>query len=121
MDDKEKFIVRISCEPKITPTDIGAKIVDKMLTLRVEKVNESIISQLRDLMKEKGVNELIAIDESKVLEIVKKAQAFDVIIAKCVHPLTFAMSSNCKDYNKIVCDSKKLTDEEYDLLKEALL
>lgn len=48
----------------------------------------------------------------------KKEQAFDIIIAKCVHPLTFGMSSDCEDYNKIVCDSKKLTQEEYDLIKE---
>ena len=79
MNEEEKFVVRISCEPKITPTDISAEIVDKMLTLRAEKVNEIVISQLRDLMKEKGVNELIAIDESKVLEIVKKAQVLNHI------------------------------------------
>ena len=71
MGEKEKFIVRISCDPKIEPLeDSGTKIVDKMLTLRVEKVNESVISQLRDLMKEKGINELYVIDESKVLEFV---------------------------------------------------
>lgn len=81
MGENEKFIVRISCDPKIEPfgEDFSTKFVDKILTLRVEKVNESVISQLRELMKEKGINELIAIDESKVLEIVKKAQAFDII------------------------------------------
>lgn len=128
MDDKEKFVVRISCEPKITPTDIGAEIVGKMLTLRVEKVNESVISQLRDLMKEKGINELIAIDESKVLEIVKKAQAFDVIKEKKVD--TYSLRClNLEEYNRGVMLGKKhipvyecevLAEEEWNLLKEVL-
>lgn len=115
MDDKEKFIVRISCEPKITPTDIGAEIVDKMLTLRVEKVNEIVISQLRDLMKEKGVNELIAIDESKVLEMVKKAQALDVLKED------FNLFFNANHWKIDLRKYKQMYKEKFDLLKEVLL
>ena len=126
IDDKEKFVVRISCEPKITPTDISAEIVDKMLTLRVEKVNEIVISQLRDLMREKGINELIAIDESKALEMVKKAQAFDIVRNKDVN--IFLFKECCANewkmpysYNQSFNKRKQLTEEESDLLKEVLL
>lgn len=124
MNDNDKFIVKISCEPKIEPTDIGAKIVDKMLTLRVEKVNESVISQLRDLMKEKGINELYAIDESKVLEIVKKAQAFEIIKEKGIYwGIDYQPYEERNDYrawDNELYESVKLSKEEYDLLKEVL-
>ena len=143
MDDKEKFIVRISCDPKITPTDIGAKFVDKMLTLRAEKVNEIVISQLRDLMKEKGINELIAIDESKVLEMVKNAQALEII--KRTHLNVGAFMILCKGDNEYApnttyeqyvyfCEHEdeiggdkmhsfpcyRMTKEEYELVLEVL-
>ena len=123
MDDKEKFIVRISCEPKITPTDIGAKFVDKMLTLRVEKVNESVISQLRELMKEKGINELIAIDESKVLEMVKKAQALDIFKE---HELADTLFSYLKvdktpdNWNWGLPKKMQVNQEKWDLLREVI-
>ena len=121
MGENEKFIVRISCEPKIEPNDIGAKIVDKMLTLRVEKVNESVISQLRELMKEKGINELIAIDESKVLEMVKKSQAFDIISKKGIFVNGLIKSKDLEEYNILCLNhgmTELLTQEEYDLIKE---
>ena len=123
MGEKEKFIVRISCDPKIEPLgeDFSTKFVDKILTLRVEKVNESVISQLRDLMKEKGVNELYAIDESKVLEIVKKAQAFDIISKKGVLVNGLIKSKDLEEYNILCLNhgmTELLTQEEYDLIKE---
>lgn len=123
MGEKEKFIVRISCDPKIEPfgEDFSTKFVDKILTLRVEKVNESVISQLRDLMKEKGVNELYAIDESKVLEIVKKAQAFDIISKKGILVNGLIKSRDLEEYNILCLNhgmTELLTQEEYDLIKE---
>lgn len=123
MGEKEKFIVRISCDPKIEPfgEDFSTKFVDKILTLRVEKVNESVISQLRDLMKEKGVNELYAIDESKVLEIVKKAQAFDIISKKGIFVNGLIKSRDLEEYNILCLNhgmTELLTQEEYDLIKE---
>ena len=136
MGEKEKFIVRISCDPKIEPfgEDFSTKFVDKILTLRVEKVNESVISQLRDLMKEKGINELYAIDESKVLEIVKKAQAFDIIKEKKVNVENFINTCSKMSYKQykfmwndgcfmgINMTSKEfLAEEEYDLLQEVLV
>lgn len=128
MNEKEKFIVRISCDPKIQPTDIGAKIVDNVLTLRVEKVNESVISQLRELMKEKGINELFAIDESKVLEIVKKAQAFDIVKKHILNRdmdtsgiyLEFHNGHYEPYYTIEIRNGAKqiVSQEEYDLIKE---
>lgn len=124
MGENEKFIVRISCDPKIEPNDIGAKLVDKTLTLRVEKVNESVISQLRDLMKEKGVNELYAIDESKVLEMVKKAQAFDIISQKGILVNGLIKSKDLEEYNILCLNhgmTELLTQEEYDFVKGEIL
>lgn len=131
MGENEKFIVRISCDPKIEPNDIGAKIVDKMLTLRVEKVNESVISQLRELMKEKGINELIAIDESKVLEMVKKSQAVDIIKKHILNRdmdtsgiyLEFHNGRYEPYYTIEIRNGVKqiVSQEEYDLLKEVLV
>ena len=121
MGEKEKFIVRISCNPKIEPfgEDFSTKFVDKILTLRVEKVNESVISQLRELMKEKGINELFAIDESKVIEIVKKAQAFDIIKRNPMLVIKLVTSNATYQYVvETMNESERPTKEEYDLIKE---
>ena len=80
MKDTEKFITRIVCEPQVKSLEKGVyNIVDKILVARQEKVNESITSQLRDLMKEKGITELFTIDESKVLQLVKEHKALEII------------------------------------------
>lgn len=118
MDDKEKFVVRISCEPKVEPIDIGgAKIVDKIFTARVEKVNESIISQLRDLMKEKGINELYAIDESKVLQLIDEHEALKIIKNIGILKPYETIGGQC--WLETMCDATKITKDNYNILKEA--
>lgn len=82
MNDTDKFIVRISCEPQIKQPFDTNTFVDKILTTRVEKINESVISQLRELMKEKGITEFIGIDESKVLQLIEEHKALEILKEK---------------------------------------
>lgn len=103
-----KFVYKIKgCEYKF---DFNTNtIVDKILSTRIKKVNKEVIRQLRNIGKEKNINELILIDESKVLKIIKSLKALEII----------------KKINKIVlfhfiCACIK-DQEEYDLLKEVLL
>lgn len=44
-----------------------------------EQINEAIIKNIRQIMKEKGVSEYYAINEKRLLEIVEEAKAFELI------------------------------------------
>lgn len=52
---------------------------------------------------------------------VKKLKALEIIKKKEVNVFIFLHSSDLETYNDIVEDDRKLTQEEYDLLKEVLL
>ena len=86
MKETDKFIVRICCEPqiKIVDDDGMASFTQKITTMRVEKIDEGIIGQLREIMRIKGITELFAIDESKVLQLVKEHKALE-LIKKCFY------------------------------------
>lgn len=73
-----KFVYRIkACECKV---DFDTNtMVDKILSTRTKKVDEEVIRQLRDIGKAKGINELILINESKVLKMIKSLKAFEII------------------------------------------
>lgn len=120
-----KFVYEIKgCQHKV---DFDTNtIVDKILSTRTKKVDEEVIKQLRNFGKEKGINELILIDESKVLKIIKSLKALEIIKEKKVNIFTFYKCCswhNASNYNDSVgCPVNcELTQEEYDLLKEVLL
>lgn len=96
-------------------------IVEKILSTRAKKVDEEIIKQLKNIGEEKGINELILIDESKILNLIKAVRALEIIKNKEVNVFVLLHSGNLKIYNDIVEDNRKLTQEKYDLLKEVLL
>ena len=96
-------------------------IVEKILSTRAKKVNEEIIKQLKNIGEEKGINELILIDESKVLKMIKSLKVLEIIKEKEVNVFIFLHSGKVEAYNDMVEDNRKLTKEEYDLLKEVLL
>ena len=115
-----KFVYKVKgCEHKVD-FDTNA-IVDKMLSTRTKKVNEEIIRHLRNIGNEKGINELILIDESKVLKIIKSLQAFEIIKKKNVNIEILKLSKDYFEYDAGTYKSIPLTQEEYDLLKEVLL
>lgn len=115
-----KFVYKIKgCEHKVD-FDTNA-IVDKILSTRIKKVDEEVIMQLRNIGEEKGINELILIDESKVLKIIKSLKALEIIKKKEVNVFIFLHSSDLETYNDMVEDDRKLTQAEFDLLKEVLL
>ena len=137
MKETDKFIVRICCEPqiKIVDDDGMASFNQKIVTMRVEKIDEGIIGQLREIMRLKGITELFAIDESKVLQLVKEHKALEIIKNKYLSPHDFVLCyytmNNKKwidyeEYKKAYLnyyenDEYMLTQEEYELLKEVLL
>ena len=81
MNEEHKFIYRIVCEPKLDvkeENDIYS-ITQKITTARLKLIDEGIIGQLREIMREKGITELIAIDESKVLRMLKDLELFEIM------------------------------------------
>ena len=51
----------------------------------------------------------------------KELKAFEIIKEKEVNVFIFLHSGDLETYNDMVEDNRKLTQEEYDLLKEVLL
>ena len=75
-------------------------------------------------MRLKGITELFAIDESKVLQLVKEHKALEIIKNKeiNVHALFLHLKRFDKPdgYNVLVGTKYQITQEEYNLLKEVL-
>lgn len=120
LSEDYKLVYQIKgCENKFdfdTNTIIG-----KILSTRTKQVDEEIIKQLKNIGEEKGINELILIDESKVLKMIKSVKALEIIKEKEVDVFIFLHSGDLQTYNDIVEDNRKLTQEEYGLLKEVVL
>ena len=117
-----KFVYKIKgCENKFG-FDINP-IVEKILSTRAKKVDEEIIKQLKNIGEEYGINELILIDESKVLKMIKSLKALEIIKKKQVNVGDFIRCKSIEDYNDYCCYNEKeqLTQEEFDLMKEVLL
>jgi len=123
MKEEDKFVFTISCNPRFetTPKDDITSITEKICTMRIKQIDEGIIGQLREIGRENGVNTLIAIDESKVLNFIKKVEAFEIIKSKdvtigAIKALTF------KEYNMYAkqVGTKMLTREEYNSIREAM-
>ena len=119
-----KFVYKIKgCEHKL---DFDTNtIVDKILSTRTKKVDEEVIRQLRNIGEEQGINELILIDESKVLKMIKSLKALEIIKEKGLYwDIQYQPYEEKNDYrawDNELYESVKLTKEEYDLLKEVLL
>ena len=106
-----KFVYKIQgCEHKL---DFDTNtIVDKILSTRTKQVDEEVIKQLRNIGEERGINELILIDESKVLNLIKAVRALEIIKRFTHYDIYFL---------NYMLNERKLTQEEYELLKEVLL
>ena len=118
-----KFVYKIEgCGHKV---DFDTNtIVDKILSTRTKKVNEEVIRQLKNIGEEKGINELILIDESKVLKIIKSLRALEIIKNKRVNVQAISDGMTLREYNdmcKYVWIIPILIKEEYDLVKEILM
>lgn len=117
-----KFVYKIEgCDCK-ADFDMNT-IVDKILCARTKEVNQEIIRQLRNIGKEKGINELIFIDESKVLKFIKSVEALEIIKKRKVDVGWFKRTKDSHEYNMEmgINSCQALSQEEYDLLEEVLL
>ena len=123
-----KFVYKIEgCEHKLNFD--SNTIVEKILSARAKIIDEEVIRQLRNIGEEKGINELILIDENKVLKIIESIKALKIILKKDF--IDFKLLKRCKthyEYNSKVAirytsrgmDIGLLAEEEFDLLKEEL-
>ena len=94
-----------------------------------EQVNDEIMKNIRQIMKEKGISEYYSIDEKRLLEIVEEAKAFEIIKNKSVnlyhfeYVQRFPIDEQLERYNDILYVRERdfLTQQEYDLVKKAIL
>lgn len=77
-----KFVYKISCEPKISPSQDITTITQKIIATRVKMIDEMTIKLLKEIAEEKGYSEILAIDESKVLKIVNDLKDFEWLKSK---------------------------------------
>lgn len=81
-----------------------------------------IEKHLKDFVFELEMGKVDKMFISNSFEIIEKAlKALEIIKNKEVNVFVLLHSGNLKIYNDIVEDNRKLTQEKYDLLKEALL
>lgn len=131
MKDTEKIVTALHLAPQLHID----KLADEIFVLRQQTINTAIIQQLQDLMHEKGITELYAIDESKVMQLIKEHNALEIIKNKGVDvSAVIQIAKSGKSYitynnhlekYKGVGDlvnqhRKPLIKEEYELLKEVL-
>lgn len=112
-----KFVNKIECcEPKL---DFDTNtIVDKILSTRTKKVDEEVIRLLKSIGEERGINELIVIDESKVLNMIKAVRALEIIRNIGILKPYETIGGQC--WLETMCDATKITKDNCDLLKEVL-
>lgn len=114
MKDTEKIVTALHLAPQLNID----KMTNEIFVIRQQTINNAIMKQLQDLMHEKGITELYAIDESKVLQLIKEHNALEIIKNKEIDIKAFNDLSNLEEYN-YYCEPE-LTQEEYDLLKGIL-
>lgn len=86
MVEENKFIYSISFDPltklEMKPNDYLFTIKDEIITCREKTINEHILAQLRDIGRNRGCSTLIVIDETKLMDLVHKAEIFDILNKK---------------------------------------
>ena len=82
------------------------------IAIKDKKMAEEKLCQLEDIEEELGIDLAQVNKEHKALEIIKEKE---------VNVFIFLHSGDLETYNDMVEDNRKLTQEEYELLKEVLL
>lgn len=83
MLEENKFIYSISFDPltklELKPNDYLFTIKDEIVTVREKTINQAILDQLQEIGKSRECSTLIAINEEKLIDLVRKAEIFDIL------------------------------------------
>lgn len=83
MLEENKFIYSISFDPltklELKPNDYLFTIKDEIVTVREKTINQAILDQLKEIGKARECSTLIAINEEKLMDLVRKAEMFDIL------------------------------------------
>lgn len=136
MEDRNKFAYVLKCNPipEIKPNDDGTgyTLPQRIASIRLNNVNDAVLNQLREVGKDKGIEDLIVIDEYKVADMVKRAKAYDLISMKqvdmwlvnhCDYKNYVRIRKNANIDTKVYCDDgavvdMELTEDEFNELQE---
>lgn len=75
MKDTEKIVTALHLAPQLNID----KMTNEIFVIRQQTINYAIMKQLQELMHEKGITELYAIDENKVMQLIKEHNALEII------------------------------------------
>jgi len=137
MKDDYKFVYKIVCEPKLQSEskfiddEFITKVVNNLSTIRLQAIDDSIICSLRELGREKNIDLLIAIDESKIMKMVTDLEILEIIKKKRVDIRLLSECKILKEYNDVIAQNyvsdeeaewhnELLTETEFNLIKEWL-
>lgn len=81
-----------------------------------KQIDDEIIKNIRQIMKEKGISDYYSIDETRLLEIIEEARAFEIIKEKVI-----PYSLTNRTMISRAFEEGWITQEEFDILKRALL
>ena len=136
MEDRNKFAYVLKCTPVI---ELKAKddepflsLPQRIASIRLQNINDHILKELRQVGIDKNINDLIAIDEHKVADMVRRAKAYDLITMKqvdmwlvnhCDYENYVRIRKSANIDNKVYCDDgavidMELTEDEFYELKE---
>lgn len=136
MEDRNKFAYVLKCNPvvELKPTNEDHfTIPQRIASIHLQNVNDAVLNELRQVGKDKGINDLIVIDEYKVMDMVKRAKAYDLIAMKqvdmwlvnhCDYENYIRIRKSAKIDTKVYCDdgavidTGELTEDEFYGLKE---
>ena len=117
MKDTEKIVTALHLAPQLNID----KMTNKIFVIRQQTINNAIMKQLQDLMHEKGITDLYAIDESKVMQLIKEHNALKTIKKYISMNRAFKNLANKESCNLTLVEIKALIpDEEYEQIQGVL-
>ena len=135
MEDRNKFAYVLKCNPipDVKPSDDNTTtLTQRIASIHLKNINDAVLNNLRQVGKEKGITDLIVIDEYKVADMVKRAKAYDLIALKqvdmwlvnhCDYRNYIRIRKQANIDTKVYCDDgavvdMELTEDEFYGLKE---
>lgn len=118
MKDTEKIVTALHLAPQLNID----KMTNEIFVIRQQTINYAIMKQLQNLMHEKGITELYAIDESKVLQLIKEHNALEIIKKYPFEIASVYAQPTYEDYCRWFASLKDgkpiLTEEQYNSVRE---
>ena len=120
LDEKYKFVYRISCEPRMSGKNNCTTIAQKIIGTRIKMFNNMTIDLLKQIAEEKGYSDLLIVDEEKVANMIKAVKVLELIKNKGIM-LRIPENEYSKEHFDIHIYTNTMDFEEMSLFEEIML